>query len=101
MLKIQGRIAIACCVPLLGLIGFAAAHLWSSWSNHDLASRILRQVDLAAATGDLIHHVQRERGASSGFLASGGQQLGPEMAANRIATDKAFEAYRASVAAVA
>jgi len=101
MFKIQGRIAIACCVPLIGLIGFAAAHLWSSWSNHQLAGRILRQVDLAAATGDLIHHVQRERGASSGFLASGGQQLGPEVAANRVATDKAFAAYRARVAAVA
>lgn len=94
MLKIKGRIAVACCVPLLGLLGFATAHLVASWAALQQSNAILRQVDLVAATDDLIHQLQQERGASSGYLASGGAKMGGALQTARPGTDKALTAYK-------
>ncbi|WP_172329995.1 methyl-accepting chemotaxis protein [Mangrovicoccus sp. HB161399] len=49
-------------------------------------SSLMRLVD---ATGDLVHEQQKERGATSIFLSSGGREFGPELAKQRGATDGA------------
>jgi Nitrate and nitrite sensing/ANTAR domain len=44
----------------------------------DAVRHLAGRVELADVIGQLIHALQRERGASSGFLASGGQRFGAE-----------------------
>ncbi|MBI5636850.1 MAG: methyl-accepting chemotaxis protein, partial [Nitrospinae bacterium] len=48
--------------------------------------------DLAVNLSEIVHELQKERGMSVGFLASKGNNLRPELEAQRGATDKKIEA---------
>ncbi|MBL7645689.1 MAG: nitrate- and nitrite sensing domain-containing protein [Candidatus Hydrogenedentes bacterium] len=56
------------------------------------ADRVERIAGLVVSLGDFVHESQTERGASSGFLGSGGAKFGAELAAQRQKTDPAREA---------
>ncbi|WP_299657115.1 nitrate- and nitrite sensing domain-containing protein [uncultured Tateyamaria sp.] len=56
--------------------------------DRDLASEVLSRARFVEEVNDLVHQLQRERGYSSGFLASDGRYLGQEMARERALTDR-------------
>ncbi|GAA0591672.1 methyl-accepting chemotaxis protein [Caenispirillum bisanense] len=68
--RIRTRIAVAVLVPILGLIVFAAMQLNRSYQGM-VETAALRQVaGVAPAISALVHELQKERGATSGYLAS-------------------------------
>ncbi|MEM6941004.1 MAG: nitrate- and nitrite sensing domain-containing protein [Pseudomonadota bacterium] len=57
--------------------------------------------ELAVAVGNLTHELQKERGMSSGYLASGGRNFASELPAQRDRSDAVIAAFRASAQHVA
>ncbi len=56
-------------------------------------------VGLSSRISAFVHEAQRERGASSLFLAAKGAQFGPELTAQRVRTDAALSGLKEAVAA--
>lgn len=98
-LKIGFKIAIACLVPLAGLIGISAFAVYDAWSNQRAALEVLAATDLAEDASLVIHELQKERGMSAGFIASKGQQFTSELPPQRQATDARIQALRQLVTA--
>jgi len=89
-IKIAGRIALATILPLLAFAAFAAKGLIEKWSTYQSVSRVAAVIESVPSVSNLVHQLQRERGASATFVASKGQTLGDVMRNQRVATDKAI-----------
>jgi methyl-accepting chemotaxis protein len=99
-LKISARIGIACLIPMLAFTGFALNSLLEKRATATATTNVLTVIETAPSISNLIHEVQRERGASVTFVNSKGQQLGDVMRNQRSATDKAAETWRRQIATV-
>jgi methyl-accepting chemotaxis protein len=99
-LKISARIGIACVIPMLAFTGFAVTNLLDKRATASATANVLTVIETAPSISNLIHEVQRERGASVTFVNSKGQQLGDVMRNQRSATDKAAAAWRRQLATV-
>jgi methyl-accepting chemotaxis protein len=96
-LRISTRIAIVCVVPILGFIGFLAKELPEKMKIARAAENVLAVIETAPLVSNLIHELQRERGASVGFVASKGQSFADVMRNQRSASDKAIAAWRQKI----
>jgi methyl-accepting chemotaxis protein len=96
-IKIAGRIAIATILPLLAFAGFAAKGLLEKWSTYQSVSRVVVVIESVPSVSNLVHQLQRERGASATFVASKGQTLGDVMRNQRTSTDKAIAEWQGRV----
>ena len=96
-IKIAGRIAIATILPLLAFAAFAAKGLIEKWSTYQSVSRVAAVIESVPSVSNLVHQLQRERGASATFVASKGQTLGDVMRNQRTATDKVIAEWRERV----
>ncbi|MEM6637367.1 MAG: methyl-accepting chemotaxis protein [Pseudomonadota bacterium] len=76
-------------VPLLVAVVVSTFLLASELRRYTDAHRTAGMKDLISSMSALIHEQQKERGATSVFLSSGGQQFGPELSAQRNLTDQA------------
>src|SRR5260221_2438963 len=88
-MRISHRLALAVAVPLLVFVGLATYDLYLKWNTGSEMAELGRFAQAAEAAGRLVHELQRERGASAIFIASGGKQVGAELAAQRKQTDEA------------
>src|SRR5215216_2068734 len=88
-MRISHRVAFAVAVPLVVFIGLATYDLYTKWNTRSEMAELGRLAHAAKAAGGLIHELQRERGISAIFIASGGKQFGAEIAAQRKQTDEA------------
>jgi methyl-accepting chemotaxis protein len=96
-IKIAGRIVIATILPLLAFAGFAAKGLFEKWSTYQSVGRVAVVIESVPSVSNLVHQLQRERGASATFVASKGQTLGDVMRNQRTATDKAIAEWQKQV----
>src|SRR5436853_6644565 len=96
-IKVAGRIAIATILPLLEFAGFAANGLLEKWSSYRSAGRVAAVIETVPSVSNLVHHLQRERGASATFVGSKGQTLGDVMRNQRAATDQAIAEWHGRV----
>jgi methyl-accepting chemotaxis protein len=96
-IKIAGRIVIATILPLLAFAGFAAKGLFEKWSTYQSVGRVAVVIETVPSVSNLVHQLQRERGASATFVASKGQTLGDVMRNQRTATDKAIAEWQQRV----
>jgi methyl-accepting chemotaxis protein len=80
----------------------AALHVLLVAKELELAelTRLIAVSDLVAATGALIHELQRERGASSIFLGSGGREFGAELADQRARCERQEAEMKERLAAI-
>ncbi|MEM7322637.1 MAG: nitrate- and nitrite sensing domain-containing protein [Actinomycetota bacterium] len=76
----------------LGLFGFVIAV--DRQSDAAEAAEVRQLIELGATTGDVVHEVQLERGATALFIASGGAEFREELQAQYGATDAAVERMR-------
>ncbi|MCX7946917.1 MAG: methyl-accepting chemotaxis protein, partial [Hydrogenophilus sp.] len=74
---------------LLGLFGYITVQLAESLRAIGEAKQVAAQVTAVSVAGRLIHELQKERGLSSGFLASGGGRFQSELTEQRRSTDNA------------
>lgn len=75
-LSIKSKLLILMVIPLLGLIYFCIADVRRA--AHDAASAELvgHLAKVSAANSLLVHELQKERGASAGYLGSNGNEFG-------------------------
>jgi methyl-accepting chemotaxis protein len=93
-LSISSKVLMLCLLPILVLAGLAAHMLSTERAEAGRAGRIAGVVRLAPAISGLIHELQRERGISSGFIASKGAGFADEMVRQRLDTDRALATFR-------
>lgn len=91
----QGRTAFGYVVPVfIGVIFLGAEVLSSLFREQEQAQILQVQVSEIDVIGDLVHELQRERGYSSGVLASGGQSLHADLLEQRGRTDASMTLLR-------
>jgi methyl-accepting chemotaxis protein len=95
-LTISKRLALTVVVPLLMLMLLAGYNLSINWRTWTEMAKLDRLAIDVARLSQLIHELQRERGASAVFVGSNGSQLQTELAVQRKLTDQARNAASAS-----
>ena len=82
-------------LPLVALMAFSGSLVMSKRAVMVEMQDVERLAALSVTVGDVAHELQKERGLSSGFLASRGERFGPDMAAQRRDSDSALGKLRA------
>ncbi len=95
-LSISKKVLMLCLLPILMLAGLAAHMLSAEHAEAGRAGQIADVVRLAPAVSGLIHELQRERGISSGFIASKAAGFAEDMGRQRVETDRALAAFRSA-----
>ena len=93
-IRIPTRIAIACAVPMLAFIAFGLEAIMEKRAVYSAADRIAAVAQTAPDISSLIHELQKERGATAGFVNSKGSQFADIVASQRPQTDKALSEWR-------
>ncbi len=89
-LTLGQRLFLLVSLPLLGMVGYAALTAWTHWQEAVNMRRAAALIEVSTRSGDVIHLMQVERGAS----VAGDQAL---MAQSRSALDAAIQAMQASI----
>lgn len=82
-------------VPLVIAVMLSGVFVFQNWQKLSDARHLLAMKDIVGAMGALVHEQQKERGATSVFLSSGGTQFKKELADQRLLTDGAAAAFLA------
>nr|WP_294866653.1 methyl-accepting chemotaxis protein [uncultured Pseudogulbenkiania sp.] len=91
------RLVLLMLVPLLVLSCFSLLLIWQNYTQYQKAKTTRQLMEVAIATGNLIHTLQIERGASAGFLQSHGAKFADKLPTIRQASDRNFQAYREAI----
>ena len=89
-LSVRTKLLLLVSMPLLGLAFFSLQGLSSASDTANNAEATERLVMLASANAALVHELQKERGASAGYLSSKGQNFGDILRKQRAMTDSAL-----------
>jgi len=74
-LPIKIKIALIILLPLCGYLITSGLDLASTYSGLRSAKDIISMAEFSGQISLLVHELQKERGASSGFLSSKGQKF--------------------------
>ena len=85
-LPARSRIVLALAIPVIALIGLSAVGLRDQLQAVAGITKVERQAGLAVAISGLVPELQRERGASAGFLGSKGNKFADTLKEQRTAT---------------
>ncbi len=91
---LRTKAVVALLAGTLGVLTFAALDVAQKRELAGNAAQVRHLVQLSIHAGDLLHETQRERGRTSQFMSSRGAVSGPELRAQRTATDGAVTALR-------
>jgi methyl-accepting chemotaxis protein len=99
--SIQQRLVLLLLVPIAALLYFGSTIVRDRHGEAADMERVSRLAQIAARAGELLHHAQKERGLSAGFLGSRGEAgFAAQLAAERKEADAALAAFRAAVEAM-
>lgn len=100
-LTITERLAIVAVLPILGLILAIALFMRDRADDLERANVLIPFTELAGVTATLVHEIQKERGASVGFLTARGEgEFRTQLGAQRPLTDAQMRAFRERLAGV-
>jgi diguanylate cyclase (GGDEF)-like protein/PAS domain S-box-containing protein len=85
--RIGTRVALALCLPMVGLIALSIWILTGYVNTVDRMTQLRKLVDLIPETSALIHTIQRERGLSASLIGSGGTHFGERLTEQYRLTD--------------
>ena len=88
-MKIGTRIGLAVLIPLVALALSSAYVMAQKWSEMNASAELKTLVGVATNLSALIHEMQKERGMSSVFIGSHGEQMGSDIPAQRAKVDAA------------
>ena len=74
-------------IPLLVVLYFSVNQTFSALTLRGESDRLIELASLGRHVSSLVHELQKERGATAGFLGSKGKKFGPELARQRVETD--------------
>jgi methyl-accepting chemotaxis protein len=92
--RIAIKIALACVVPLVGLTIALTLVVLSAWTQARSAGEVLAVAEFAETASRAVHELQRERGLSTGFLASKGAEFGTGLNNQRGESDRRVAEFR-------
>jgi methyl-accepting chemotaxis protein len=93
--KIRTKVAAGLLVAIIGLTWFAVARVAERRRDAAAAAAARTLGTLSLQIGGLLHETQRERGRTSQYLSAKRTAFGPELTAQRAATDARLTAFRA------
>lgn len=88
--RISTRIAALAIIPLVALFFFAGSQVVQKYNTVDEMDKIEQLSEMAGVFSNLVHELQKERGASAGFLGSKGTAFGDKVVAQRKLTDQKY-----------
>ena len=97
-LPIRYKMLLMVMMPMLLAIFFTVKGLSQSYKTYTTMEQASSLGTVAVAASELVHELQKERGASAGYLGSKGTKFGAELDNQRAQTDKALSNYRGVVA---
>jgi len=97
--SVRHRILLLSIIPLLALAISVSILIKGAHSDYRGASATLTTLDVAVAAGNLIHTLQIERGATAGFLQSGGNKFADKLPGIRSDSDRQLNAFQAAAEA--
>ncbi|MBN2807871.1 MAG: nitrate- and nitrite sensing domain-containing protein [Deltaproteobacteria bacterium] len=95
-LSIKTKIGLIVLLPLCGYLITSALNLLGTYHEFQSAENIISMVEFDGRISLLVHELQKERGASSGFLASKGQRFVEILKKQRQDTDQKAADYNAA-----
>ncbi len=97
---IMQRLVLLTAIPVTALILFSGVLIWESYGRYQSAVQAKGIMEIAVATGDLIHPMQIERGTSAGFIQSKGQKFADTLPGIRAKTDEKLATYKHLLAGI-
>ncbi|GAA0579372.1 nitrate- and nitrite sensing domain-containing protein [Halomonas salifodinae] len=88
-MRVRSQILLLLALPMLALLWLASAEVIDRWKVRSELAALVELVELSVPSGDVIHELERERGASAVFLGSGGTQGRDTLLEQRRLTDTA------------
>jgi len=96
--KIGKRIIFALALPVLGLLVISGLSVVEKNQTASEMARLQELARLAPTISALVHEMQKERGASAGFIASKGKRFATKLPAQRQVTNQKRTALKAALA---
>jgi methyl-accepting chemotaxis protein len=93
-IRIPVRIAVACLLPLIAFTAFAVKGLLEKRETFSTMQGVAVVVEAAPMISSLVSELQKERGASTGFVGSKGKSFADAMRSQRSLTDKALSNWK-------
>ncbi|WP_277656810.1 methyl-accepting chemotaxis protein [Seleniivibrio woodruffii] len=90
-MSIKKKITLAVIFPVAALLFYSFSSMYSNYASYKGMQQVKALVDTSSVISRLVHELQKERGMTSGFIASGGNKFAGELPVQRQATDKAAE----------
>ncbi|WP_028869268.1 methyl-accepting chemotaxis protein [Psychromonas arctica] len=87
-ISIRGKLFALTLLPLVGFISFAGYYSMQAYQEKVMLEKMLVLTDSAAVSSLLVHELQKERGASAGYLSSKGEQFQQTIKQHRQTTDQ-------------
>lgn len=95
--KIGVRLFVSIAIPMVILLVFASMSLYGFYSSSVQMAKVDRLASFSPAITNLVHELQKERGASAGFIGSNGSdQFTKKLTAQRKATDLLWQKFNKS-----
>lgn len=91
---IMQRLTLLTAVPVIALMLSSGTLIWNSYEQFRNAGQAQKIIRVAVASGELVHHIQIERGMTAGFIPSGGQKFSDTLPLNRMKTDEKLTEFK-------
>lgn len=89
-LKISSKLLLLTSIPTIALIIFAVIALTSKISVSGQMQHVETMATISSNVSALVHEMQKERGMTAGFLASGGKNFAGKIGGQRSTVDSKF-----------
>lgn len=93
-LPLKIKISLIVLLPMCGYLATTGVNVCTTYNQYQSANTVVDLVTFDGQVSQLVHELQKERGASSGFLASKGQKFADILANQRVATDEKSAIYK-------
>jgi len=94
------RLILLTAIPVIALVFSSGMLIWDSFARYQNAVQAHSIMEVAVASGDLIHPMQVERGMTAGFIQSKGQKFSDTLPGARAKTDEKLAAYKQLLAEI-
>jgi len=86
-MSIRKKVTLALIFPVIALLFYSFSSSYRYYNVHSGMEQVKTMVRVSAAVSKLVHEIQKERGMTSGFIASGGTKFAGEIPAQRQEVD--------------
>jgi methyl-accepting chemotaxis protein len=99
-MKIGAKLKLMALLPILALFFFSITGLIERFRVSRQLAEMEVLMELGTQIGNLVHHLQRERGMSAGFIGSKGGEFASDLPKEHAQTNARIESLRASLRSV-